>query len=47
LTRARLQLGFSQDTIAPWAAGVLKITIPWPALAGVINRAGPAGSFVK
>jgi hypothetical protein len=46
-SQAGLQLSFSQGDIAAMAAGLLTITIPWASLAGVLNKGGPASSFLR
>jgi hypothetical protein len=47
ISPAGLQLGFTQGDLSAMADGLLTITIPWSALAGVVRADGPAGPFAK
>jgi hypothetical protein len=46
LTPAGLQLWFAELQVGPAALGTPAITVPWSALAGVLNADGPAAQFI-
>jgi hypothetical protein len=47
MTAAGLRLTFAELTVGPHVIGTPTITIPWAALAAVINALGPAGAFLS
>ena len=47
ITRAGLELDFTQGDIEDMADGLPSIVIPWSSLASVLKPDGPAGSFIR
>lgn len=44
---AGLEFSFDPYEVAPYAMGATQIIVPWADLKGIVDPAGPAGSFVK